>query len=135
MPRSTSKHPTELELQILKILWDSGPLAVRDVRTGLIEHEGRELAHTSVVTTLNTMERKKYLRKSQAGNAYIFEAAVKRKDVSQGMVKDVVDRVFDGSVASLMLSLIDNAEISSDEHQALRDIINKSKKSKRGKSK
>ncbi len=128
MPRSISKHPTELELQILKILWAKGALAVRDVRQTLADEEGRELAHTSVVTTLNTMERKKYLRKKREGNAYIFEAAIDREEVSQSIVNDVVERVFDGSVSSLLVSLLGNSKMSEDQHKELRNLINKKKK-------
>jgi BlaI family penicillinase repressor len=59
MPRELSKFPTELELQILKILWESGPLPVRAVRQALAEREKKRLAHTSVVTMLSNMVAKK----------------------------------------------------------------------------
>lgn len=128
MPRTASKHPTELELQILKIFWNRGPLAVRDVRQGLIDTADRSLAHTSVVTTLNTMERKGYLKKTQVGNAYLFEALIARDAVSQGIVDDMVDQLFDGSAASLMLSLLGSDKISPDEHQELRKLIESHRK-------
>ncbi len=130
MPRSASKHPTELELQILKILWNRGPLPVRDVRHALLETYERELAHTSVVTTLRTMERKKYLTKQAVGNAYIFETAVTREEVSKGMLGEVVDQVFDGSATSLVLSLLGTGKVTDEEHRELRELINKQRKTK-----
>ena len=70
--------PAELELKILKILWREGPLRVREVRKNLAD-EGRELAHTTVVTTLNKMVAKGFAESTQELNAYIFEAALNKK--------------------------------------------------------
>ena len=130
MARPASKHPTELEFQILKILWNLGPLAVRDVRCALRDVEGRDLAHTSVITVLNTMVSKKYLRRRPRANAYIFEAAMAREEISSGIVSDLVDRVFDGSAVSLMVNLLKNEEVSPGEHAELRKLIDRYRKSK-----
>jgi BlaI family transcriptional regulator, penicillinase repressor len=122
MPRPVSEHPTGLELQILKVLWDDSPLPVRDIRQRLAE-QGRELAHTSVITTLNIMVRKKYLRRSRRKNAYLFQPRVAREQVAEGMLGDLVDRVFDGSAASVMLSLFNVSDIDQDELKELRRLI------------
>ncbi|MCA9260368.1 MAG: BlaI/MecI/CopY family transcriptional regulator, partial [Planctomycetales bacterium] len=58
MARPESEHPTELELEILKVLWDDSPLPVREVRARLESQSGRSLAHSSVITMLNIMHRK-----------------------------------------------------------------------------
>ena len=71
MVRPPSSSPTELELLILKVLWRKSPQTVREVREALAT-AGRKLAHTSVITTLNVMVRKKYLRRSMQGNACLF---------------------------------------------------------------
>ncbi len=71
MARPKSLHPTELELQILKVLWDRSPLPVREIRQALADG-GRDLAHTSVITTLGVMVRKRYLRRTKQGNAFLF---------------------------------------------------------------
>ena len=130
MPRNSSKHPTELEFQILKILWERGPLAVRDVRSALMEDEQRELAHTSVITTLNTMVGKKYLQRKPKGNAYIFAAAVQRGDVSQGILNDVVSRIFDGSAVSMMLNLLEHETVSLRERGELKKLIDEYRSTK-----
>jgi predicted transcriptional regulator len=67
MARSGSKHPTELELQILKVHWRTSPLPVRDVRARLETDAGRVLSHSSVITILNIMVRKGYLRRKKEG--------------------------------------------------------------------
>ena len=61
MPRNESEQPTELELDILKVLWTESPLPVRDVRRRLESEAGRPLAHSSVITMLNIMHRKGFL--------------------------------------------------------------------------
>lgn len=122
MPRRASEHPTDLEHQILKVLWKESPLPVREIRRRLAD-QGRELAHTSVITTLGTMVRKKYVRRSRRKNAFLFRPHVSREQVAERMLGDLVDRAFDGSAASVVLSLFNCAEIDEDELEELRAII------------
>jgi predicted transcriptional regulator len=122
MARPKSEHPTELELQLLKILWRESPLAVRDVRATLAS-AGRELAHTSVISTLNVMVRKKYLRRSMQGNACLFQPRISREDISRRMLGDMVNRVFDGSAKAVVLSLFDLSELNADDLKELRRLI------------
>ncbi len=127
MAEKTNQHPTELELMILKILWDESPLPVRDVRARLAE-VGRELAHTSVITTLNTMCDKKQLRRKKDGKAFLFSPRVKEEVVSKSMLGDIVNRVFDGSASALMLSLFDRSDIDADEVKELRRLLDQKAK-------
>lgn len=127
MAKKPRQFPAELELKILKILWREGALRVRDVRRRLAE-EGRDLAHTTVVTTLNTMVDKGFATRTQELNAYVFEACVSEDDVSQGMLSDFVDRVFDGSAVSLFVNLVDSEQFDSQEFAELRRLINQKAK-------
>ena len=124
MPRPVSKHPTHLELHILKVLWQQSPLLARDVQAALVEG-GRELAKTSVITTLNTMVTKKYLKRKKQGNMYLFSPRVTEDQVSNRVLVDVVDRVFDGSAAAVLMKLFDVKEINTDELRELRTLINR----------
>ena len=124
MARPASKYPTELELQILKVLWRRSPLLARDVQAALAD-EGRELAKTSVITTLNTMVDKKYLKRKQRGNTYLFSPRISEAEVAERVLGDVVDRVFDGSTAAVLLKLFDVTNIDDDELKELRRIINR----------
>ena len=125
MARPASRFPTELELQILKILWRNGPASVREIRESLAQDERRELAHTTVVTVLHTMTDKGLLRREQNGKAYTFSARVSEDAVSKGMLDDLLNRVFDGSAEALLLNLLDSEHIDDDEHRALRRLINR----------
>ena len=127
MPTQPVQRPTELELMILKILWEESPLPVRDVRARLAA-QGRELAHTSVITTLNTMCDKRQLRRKKDGKQFLFAPRVKQDVVSHSMLGDLVDRVFDGSASALMLSLFDRSEINADEVRELRRLLEKKAK-------
>jgi BlaI family transcriptional regulator, penicillinase repressor len=124
MARPGSEHPTELELQILKVLWQKAPARVRDIRAELAKR-GRALAHTSVITTLNIMVRKRYLKRTHHANAFLFEPIVTRESVSQGILGDVVNRVFDGSAKNVLLALFDASEVNADELKEIRRYINR----------
>ncbi|MBL8892453.1 MAG: BlaI/MecI/CopY family transcriptional regulator [Planctomycetaceae bacterium] len=124
MPRQVSKYPTELELQILKTLWRQSPLLAREVQSALAE-DGRALAKTSVITTLNTMFRKRYLTRKKQNNTYLFSPRITEEQVNGLVIEDVVDRVFDGSTAAVLLSLFDAKEIQRDELQELRLLIDR----------
>jgi len=104
-------------------------MAVRDIRDGL-EEAGRELAHTSVITTLNIMLEKGFLKRSKLKNAFRFAPKVKQDAVQSRVIDDVLNRVFDGSAKSLMLSLMDNADVDSDDLAEIRRLINR--KSRQG---
>lgn len=122
MPKKRSRYPTELELEILKVLWKSAPMTVREVRESM-GGKGRELAHTSLITTLNVMFDKGQVSRTEAGRGYAFSPLVSHEAVSRGMVGDLVQRVFDGSSSALILSLLENESPDPAEHEALREAI------------
>lgn len=124
MARPASKHPTELELLLLKILWRQTPLLAREVRNELAK-EGRALAKTSVITTLNTMVDKKYLARKRQGNSFLFSPQIDEETVSEQVLSDVVDRVFDGSTSAVLLKLFDVKNVDGQELKELRRIINR----------
>ena len=123
MPRPRSLHPTELELEFLKILWGQLPKTVREIRDELASR-GRDIAHTSVITTLNTMVDKKFLNRKKQGKSFLFSPRIQREKVSQQMLGSVVDRVFDGSAKAVVLSLFDVADVDTEELKELRKLIN-----------
>ncbi|MEM7312960.1 MAG: BlaI/MecI/CopY family transcriptional regulator [Planctomycetota bacterium] len=132
MPRSESEHPTELELEILKVLWDDSPLLVRDIRSRLAEFADRELAHSSVVTMLNIMHRKGFVRRRKEGKAFLYAPKAQRDRVVNRMMKDMLSKLFDDSPAALMLSLLESTDVGADEIAELRKLI--AKKAKENKS-
>ncbi len=123
MARAASTQPTDLELLILKILWGESPLPVREVRQRLAE-TGRELAHTTVITTLNVMVEKGQLTRKRDQNAFLFSPKIAKEATSQKMLGDLVDRLFDGSAAAVMASLFQRKGLKPDEIRELRRLLN-----------
>ena len=126
MARPNSEYPTELELRILKVLWDAEPMTVREVRD-VLASGGRDLAHTTVITMLGTMVDKGQIEKLEPtqGKSFRFSPLIQRTDVSKGMLGDLIERVFDGSAEAVMLSLFDVKELDEEELTSLRKLLNK----------
>jgi predicted transcriptional regulator len=121
MTRPASRFPTELELEILKVLWRDGPSTVRHVREALSTI--RDLAYTSVMTVMSIMTGKGYLRRTKRGSGYTYRPNVSRKATVSEMLGDFVDRIFDGSAKAVVLHLIETGEIDERELDELRRLL------------
>jgi predicted transcriptional regulator len=134
-PDARSRTPSPLEFEILKLLWQAEPTGqlpwgVRNVRQALAG-AGRQLAHSSVITTLNIMYRKGYLRRTRYKNAYRYSPNVKQQQVSRQEVTNLLERVFDGSAQHLMLALLDSEKVSAEQIAEIKRIINRKTKGSR----
>lgn len=123
MARTVSKHPTELELLILKVLWQLESASVRQVRDALAPV--RDLAYTSVMTMLTIMARKGYVKRKKVGRGYDYQAVYREQKASRNILQDVVDRVFGGSTTAVMQHLLETSEIDDEELKLIRSLINR----------
>ena len=115
-PKSTTLTAHELEL--MKIIWRSPDgVTVRDVYEAL--RKKRPIAYTSVMTTMKTLEEKGYLKASQQDRAHLYKPAQPKAKVVRALVRDFVDRVFNGAGQPLVLHLLEDEQITEDE---LREI-------------
>jgi predicted transcriptional regulator len=121
MKKDSAKFPTQLELEILKVLWTIGPSPVRDVRDELAEV--RDLAYTSVMTVMNIMTKKGFLKRRKKGNSFIYRSVVNRETTTSNMVGDLVDRLFEGSTDTALLHLLEISDIDDGELDRLRELI------------
>ena len=126
MARPASKYPTELELEILKVLWQLGSVSVRQVRDALVPF--RELAYTSVMTMLTIMVRKGYVTRKKDGRSYIYQAKYQAHKASSNMLRDVIDRLFGGSTAAVMQHLLETSDLDDAELKHIRQLINRKAK-------
>jgi predicted transcriptional regulator len=129
MPRPSSRHPTELELEILKALWSRGPCSVKQIQEALAGT--RELAYTTVTTMLTIMVNKKYVRRVRSGGGINYEAVVRQEAASGNMLQDLVDRVFDGSVPAVVQQLLESSDLDAAELESIRQLIRRKQKEQR----
>ena len=116
-------HPTltPQELAIMKVIWTRETTTVRDVYEAL--RTRRPVAYTTVMTMMKILEEKGYLKKSRDEWAYIYRSAKPRQQVLGAMVRDFVDRVFDGAAGGLLLHLARDRRLSKDERTAIQRLI------------
>jgi BlaI family penicillinase repressor len=108
--RSRSRTLTEQELEIMKIVWQFERATVRDVYEAL--RERRKIAYTTVMTMMNILQEKNYLRKRAEERAYVYQATRPRSEVIKAMVGEFVDRVFNGSAEPLLVHLLRERRLS-----------------------
>jgi BlaI family transcriptional regulator, penicillinase repressor len=111
--RRRSSTLTELELEIMKIVWERESVTVRDVYETLLGR--RKVAYTTVMTMMKILEQKKYLKKTQAERAHVYRPAQPKGQVIGAMVKEFVNRVFNGSAQPLLVHLVEESKLSREE--------------------
>ena len=109
------------ELALMKVIWRAGHATVREVYEAL--REERRVAYTTVMTTLNILESKGYLRKEPEGRAYRYHPTQPERRVMTALVRDFVDRVFDGAATPLVAHLVTDTRLSKSERDALKRLI------------
>jgi predicted transcriptional regulator len=121
MPPKRSNTLTEAELRLMKILWEKGESAVADLVSGVADTV--PLAYTSVLTTIRILEKKGFVRHRQNGRAFLYSPCVAEEDASKTEVKHLLQRFFGNSRERLLLSLLGDDDITSDELKRLKEAI------------
>jgi BlaI family transcriptional regulator, penicillinase repressor len=111
--RRRSPTLTGQELEIMKIVWERDSVTVRDVYEALLER--RKVAYTTVMTMMKILEQKKYLKKSQAERAHVYRPSQPKRLVIGAMVREFIDRVFNGSAEPLLVHLVDQHDLSPED--------------------
>ncbi len=101
---SAEKLLTEVELELMSILWKLEEGSVNDVMDAL--HEERDLAYTSISTILRILEQKKILKTRKEGRGHVYIPLLKRPEYEAKSVKHMVDKVFDGAPVAMVSALI-----------------------------
>ncbi len=116
--------PTPRELEILKILWDSGPSSVRDVYRQMAQHE--DLAYNTVQTLMRIMEEKGLIKHHLQGRAFVYTPVYTREESVRGFL----DRVFDGAADQLVMTLLRMEQLSPEELRRLQAMLQAARKKK-----
>ena len=110
------------ELEVLKALWDHGPATVRQV-LNLLHKRGRQVAYTTVLTFLTRLEQKGYARSDRSGMAYVYRPAVSRENVTRSRLRTLIEQLYGGSAAPLVLQLMRQEKFSAKEIAELQHLV------------
>lgn len=113
---------TEVELELMSILWRLGSGSVREVMAEL-PPERKGLAYTSVSTVLRILEQKGFVRSTASGKSHLYAPALKKAEYESRNLRHLVGGLFEGDPASLVRRLVDATPISADDLQELRDLL------------
>ena len=105
----------------MKVVWRLDKVTVRDVYEAL--RETRQIAYTTVMTMMKILEEKGYLKKSAADRAHVYRPAKPRQQVIGGMVREFLDRVFDGAPDRLLLHLARDNKLSEKQKRLVKQLI------------
>ena len=122
-PKQTTLTPQELE--IMKLVWQLDDASVRDIYETLLRR--RKIAYTTVMTTMNTLETKGYLKKRRQERAFIYRPTRPKNRVIAGMIREFIDRVFNGSAEPLLVHLVKDRRIREQDLQKIARMIEESK--------
>jgi BlaI family penicillinase repressor len=114
----------KVQLEIMKVLWQQGDSTARTITDELSKKE--PIAHSTVQTLLRKLEAKGAVEHFSEGRTFLFRALVRQTSVAESTTHDLLTRVFQGSVYSLVAHLIKHEEVSNDELKALRQLIDTS---------
>ena len=116
------------EFAVLKLIWEHGPLTVRQIREHLTTSE--EIPYTSVLTLLQLMEQKGYLRHKREGKTYRYSSRKTRQTMTRTLLRDFIARFFDGSPEALVMGLAENAQLDPEIWDELQAEVRKQRKEK-----
>jgi len=123
-PKSTL---TGQELEIMKVIWKLGPVTVRQVYEDLLDR--RKIAYTTVMTMMNILEQKGFLKKKHGEKAFVYAPSKPEGQVLRAMVREFVDRVFNGAAEPLLVHLVEDEQLSAKELDDIRRSIDDGRKS------
>jgi BlaI family penicillinase repressor len=119
--KSSPRKPTNAEVAILRVLWTRGPSTVREVARAM----GREPAYTTVLKLMQNMTDKGLVRRDESARTHVYEAASTETQTQRQLVTDLLERVFDGSAAKLVMQALAASKTSARELAEIRKLLDK----------
>ncbi len=122
MARRTSPTFTEVELEFMHVVWELGEATSEDIRIAL-KKQGRDLADGSIRKILSILTRKGHLARRPDGRGFLYRAAQPVSEARAGMVRDLLDRAFEGSVSLMAAALLDARDVRDGDIEAIRRLL------------
>jgi BlaI family transcriptional regulator, penicillinase repressor len=126
MRKVATQQPTEVELQILKILWDLGPSPVRKIHARLNADKGTN--YSTTVKMLSVMLDKGIVKRDENESPHVYRAALSRDKAGKQMLRDLIDRVYDGAAMSLILQALGSTTATQAELDEARRLLDRLEK-------
>lgn len=123
MARPVSTQPTEVELKILRILWPTDGATARQVHNLLADLEDRETTYSTTVKMLAVMLDKGLVCRDESASPQIYRAASSRKITQKKMLRDLIEKVYDGSALSLVMQALSSSRASPEELVEIRKMV------------
>jgi predicted transcriptional regulator len=121
MPRPPSAQPTEVEIQILRILWDLGPSPVREIHKRLEAAKGTN--YSTTVKMLAVMLQKGLVKRDEQAQPHVYRPALTRAKAGKRMLDDLIEKVYDGSAMSLVLQALSSRKATKEELDEVRRML------------
>jgi BlaI family transcriptional regulator, penicillinase repressor len=121
--------PTQAELEILNVLWRSGPATVRQVHDAIGGR--RDIGYTTVLKLMQLMAEKGLVTRDESARSHVYTAAVPEHGIKRHLVRDMVERVFEGSAADLVLQALSSQRTSKKEIEQIRELLDKHSRGER----
>jgi BlaI family transcriptional regulator, penicillinase repressor len=121
--RRETPKPTESELELLGILWERGPVTVRELFEAV--NVGRPVVYTGVLKLMQIMAEKGLVERDERERAHVYRAAVSQADTERRFLRELSERFFAGSSAQLALRALQIEKASDEELEAIRQLIGK----------
>lgn len=121
--KSQPPRPTQAELEILRVLWLRGPSSVRDVQEVLAQE--REAGYTTVLKLLQIMATKGLVLRDESSRSHVYRAAVPQEQTQQQLVRDLLERAFDGSASQLILQALAARRATPEEMREIRRMLDR----------
>lgn len=121
MPRKPSTQPNDVELSILRVLWDRGPSSVRDVHESL--QKSRDAGYTSTLKMMQVMCEKGLLKRDESRRPQVYRPAVPQEQTQRQILREVVRRVFGGSAGNLVMRAVESHRITPEESADIRKLL------------
>lgn len=120
----------DLQLKIMKVLWQDGALSVSQIQEAIKDEEGREFAITTINTILQRLHKKEIVAFRKEGRQYIYRALVSEKDTQTDMTTSLIDKLFKGKSSGLVNHLLESTEFEPGELDRLKQLIEKAQQKK-----
>jgi predicted transcriptional regulator len=121
MRKAITSQVTEVELQILRILWELGPSPVREIHARL--HADKGTNYSTTVKMLSVMLEKGLVKRDENASPHVWRASVSREASGKKMLRDLIDKVYDGAAMSLVLQALASTSATKEEIDEVRRLL------------